>query len=40
MQSRTKMTGVPPRIVMLFRYRALTREGQGEWSRVIAVLVT
>jgi len=39
LQSKTIVTGLTPGATVSFRYRALTRTGEGEWSQPISYLV-
>jgi hypothetical protein len=39
MQSRTSLTGLTPLRVYYFRFRALTRAGQRDYSQVVSLLV-
>jgi len=38
-QARTELSGLVPGTWYLFRHRALTREGVGDWSQVVSLLV-
>ena len=37
--ARTTVTGLPAGTAVLFRFRALTKTGEGDWSQPTALLV-
>jgi hypothetical protein len=39
LQARTTLTGLPVAATCQFRFRAVTKTGEGEWGQVIALLV-
>ena len=39
LKASTTITGLPPATVVLFRYRAVTKAGEGDWSQVLSFLV-
>jgi hypothetical protein len=39
LQSRTSLTGLTPQTTVMFRYRALVKTGEGDWSQPISILV-
>lgn len=38
-QARTRMTGLAPATTVLFRYRAVTRKGESDWSEPVTFIV-
>jgi hypothetical protein len=39
LQARTTLTGLPVAVNCLFRFRAVTKGGEGEWGQSVALLV-
>jgi acyl dehydratase len=39
LQARTTLAGIPSATVGQFRYRAVTKTGEGDWSQVVTLLV-
>lgn len=39
LQAKTSLTGQTPQATLLFRYRAVTKTGEGDWSPTTSVLV-
>ena len=39
LQAKTTVTGLPVGTSVLFRYRTLTKTGEGDWSQGLALLV-
>jgi hypothetical protein len=39
LQAKTSMTGLPSGTTVQFRYRPVTRTGQGNWSAPVALMV-
>jgi hypothetical protein len=39
MQAKTSVTGLTPRATVQFRYRALTKTGEGDWSQPLSFIV-
>jgi hypothetical protein len=39
LQAKTLVTGLTPATTVSFRYRALTKTGEGDWSQVVSLLV-
>jgi hypothetical protein len=39
LQAKTTITGLPVGTSVLFRYRTLTKTGEGDWSQGLALLV-
>jgi len=39
LQSRTSLYGLTPLTTVLFRFRALTKMGEGDWSQPISIIV-
>jgi hypothetical protein len=39
LQSKTTLTGLTPGATYWFRYRALTKTGEGDWSQLISIIV-
>jgi hypothetical protein len=39
LQARTTISGIPTATVGQFRYRAVTKAGEGDWSQVVTLLV-
>ncbi len=37
--SRTSVSGLPPGASVCFRYRAVTKAGQGDWSQPVSIIV-
>lgn len=40
LQSRTSLTGLKPLSTVMFRYRAVTRTGEGDWGQPISFIVS
>jgi hypothetical protein len=40
LQAKTSLTGLTPATTVQFRYRAVVKAGEGDWSQPIAMLVT
>ncbi len=40
LQAKTSMTGLTPATTVQFRYRAVIKAGEGDWSQPISLLVT
>ncbi len=39
LQAKTTITGLTPGATVLFRYRALTKTGEGDWSQVVTLII-
>ena len=39
LQSRTSLSGLTPQTTVMFRYRAVVKTGEGDWSTPISILV-
>jgi hypothetical protein len=39
LQAKTVITGLTPGATVQFRYRAVTKTGEGDWSQVVALIV-
>jgi hypothetical protein len=39
LQAKTTITGLPVGVAVMFRYRAVTKVGPGDWSQVVMLLV-
>ena len=39
LQAKTTVTGLPPGVMVTFRYRAVTKTGEGDWSQPLAIIV-
>jgi hypothetical protein len=39
LQARTKIAGLVPGATVQFKYRALTKTGEGDWSQVVSLMV-
>lgn len=39
LQAKTEVSGLTPGSTMQFRYRAVTKSGEGSWSQVVSIIV-
>ncbi len=39
LQTKTTITGLTPSATIVFRYRAVTKVGEGEWSQPTSIMV-
>jgi hypothetical protein len=39
LQAKTTITGLQPAATVQFRYRAVTRTGEGDWSQPVSLMV-
>lgn len=40
LQAKTTISGLPVAVACQFRFRAVTRTGEGDWSQVVTLLVS
>jgi hypothetical protein len=40
LQSKTEIDGLTPATAYFFHFRGITKDGKGDWSQVVSLLVT